>query len=146
MLSVKNNGNNSISIISEGVKITGEIHFPGSAKVDGIVVGDIISENTLTIGKEGSVESNIKTKNAVILGKFEGKMSASGLVEVAATGKFIGKLTQDNAMLKIEKGGLFKGKSIVKEKKVLPLNTFEKENKKIPKIVSLVHSLVQFLS
>ena len=145
MLAVKNNGNNSISIISEGVKINGEIHFPGSAKVDGIVVGDIISENTLTIGKEGSVESNIKTKNAVILGKFEGEMSASGLVEVASTGKFIGKLTQDSAMLKIEKGGLFKGKSIVKEK-VLPLNTFVKGNNKIPKIVSLVHSLIQFLS
>ncbi len=146
MLSRKNNGNNSISIISEGVKINGEIHFTGSAKVDGIVVGDIISENTLTIGKEGSVKSNIKTKNAVILGKFEGEMSASGLVEVAATGKFIGKLTQDSAMLKIEKGGIFKGKSIVKEKKALPLNTFKNENKKIPKIVSLVHSLIQFLS
>ena len=66
MLFGKNNGNNSTSIISGGVKMEGKIYFPGSARVDGIVVGDIISENTLTIGKEGEVESNIKTKNAVV--------------------------------------------------------------------------------
>ncbi len=136
MLFGENNGNNSVSTISEGVKIEGKIHFPGSAKVDGIVVGDIISENILTIGREGKVESNIKTKNAVISGKFEGEMSASGLVEITSTGRFIGKLTQDSAMLKIEKGGLFKGKSIVQEKKVLPLNKFENKNDKITKIAS----------
>ena len=134
MLFGENNGNNSVSIISEGVKIEGKIHFPGSAKIDGIVIGDIISENILTIGKEGKVESNIKTKNAVISGKFEGDMSASGLVEITPTGKFIGKLTQDSAMLKIEKGGQFRGKSIVQEKKVVPLNTFENKNDKIVKI------------
>jgi len=136
MLFGENNGNNSVSIISEGVKIEGKVHFPGSAKVDGIVIGDIISENILTIGKEGKVESNIKTKNAVISGKFEGEMSASGLVEITPTGKFIGKLTQNSAMLKIEKGGIFKGKSIVQEKKVLPLNKFENKNDKITKIAS----------
>ena len=54
MLFGENNGNNSVSTISEGVKIEGKIHFPGSAKVDGIVVGDIISENILTIGREGN--------------------------------------------------------------------------------------------
>lgn len=110
---VKSNGNNSSSIISEGVKIEGNIHFPYPVEIDGIVIGDITSDDVLIIGKEGKVESNIKTKNAVISGKFTGDMSASGMVTITSTGKFIGNLTQKGGMLSIEKGGLFKGKSIV---------------------------------
>ena len=117
MLSRKNNGSNSLSIISEGVKIEGKIHFLDSVKINGTVIGDIISENILTIGKEGKVESKIKARDAVISGRFEGEMFASGLVEIKSTGRFIGNLTQDNAMLSIEKGGLFKGKSMVTGKK-----------------------------
>ena len=117
MLSRKNNGSNSLSIISEGVKIEGKIHFLDSVKINGTVIGDIISENILTIGKEGKVESKIKARDVVISGKFEGKIVASGLVEIKPTGRFIGSLTQDNAMLSIEKGGLFKGKSIITGKK-----------------------------
>ena len=117
MLSRKNNGSNSLSIISEGVKIEGKIHFLDSVKINGAVIGDIISENILTIGKEGKVESKIKARDVVISGKFEGEIVASGLVEIKPTGRFIGSLTQDNAMLSIEKGGLFKGKSIITGKK-----------------------------
>ena len=119
MYPVKNNGNNPSSIISQGVKIEGNIHFPYSVEIDGIVIGDIISDDLLTIGREGKVESSIKTKNAVISGKFEGDMVASGAVKITPTGRFIGNLTQDGAALSIEKGGLFRGKSIVLKNKKL---------------------------
>jgi cytoskeletal protein CcmA (bactofilin family) len=113
MFSVKSDGNSSSSIISEGVKIEGNIHFPYPVEIDGIVIGDIISDDVLIIGREGKVESNIKTKNAVISGIFTGDMVASGTVTITPTGKFIGNLVQKGTMLAIEKGGLFKGKSIV---------------------------------
>lgn len=102
----------NITIISEGVKIEGKLNFPGSVKIDGEVIGDIKVGGTLTIGRNAKVESNVQTKNAVISGNFKGEMHASGLVEITSTGKFIGDLIQDNALLAIEKGGLFKGKSI----------------------------------
>jgi cytoskeletal protein CcmA (bactofilin family) len=113
MFSVKSNGNNSSSVISEGVKIEGNVHFPYPVEIDGIVVGDIISDDVLIIGREGKVESNIKVKNAVISGKFTGDMTASGTVTITTTGKFIGNLFQKGTMLAIEKGGLFRGKSVV---------------------------------
>jgi cytoskeletal protein CcmA (bactofilin family) len=113
MFSVKSNGNNSSSIISEGVKIEGNVHFPYPVEIDGIVIGDIISDDVLIIGREGKVESNIKVKNAVISGKFTGDMTASGTVTITTTGKFIGNLFQKGTMLAIEKGGLFRGKSVV---------------------------------
>ncbi len=111
----------NITIISEGVKIEGKLNFPSSVKINGTVTGDIKSDGTLTIGRNAKVESNVQTKDAVISGYFKGEMHASGLVEITSTGRFIGNLIQDNALLVIKKGGLFKGKSITevdKEKNI----------------------------
>lgn len=103
----------NITIISDGVKIDGKLSFAGSAKIDGEVTGDIKSDETLTISRNAKVKANINTKNAVISGYFEGVMHASGQVEITSTGRFIGDLIQERSLLTIEKGGLFKGKSII---------------------------------
>jgi cytoskeletal protein CcmA (bactofilin family) len=102
----------NVTIITEGVKIEGHLDFPGSVQIDGEIVGDIKSEGTLTIGRNAKVESNVTTKDAVIAGYFKGDIQASGQVEITSTGRFIGDLIQDETLLTIEKGGLFKGKSI----------------------------------
>jgi cytoskeletal protein CcmA (bactofilin family) len=124
-------GARNVTIIAEGVKIDGKINCPGSARVDGTVKGDIVIENEVIIGKEGKVEANMKTKDAVIAGSYKGEMIASGEVEITATGKFIGNLTQKDALLTIAKGGLFKGESLVgdteafkpkEEKKSIPID------------------------
>ena len=56
MLSVKNNGNSHMSTISEGVEIEGKIHFSGPVKIDGSVIGDIISEETMKSAAQKAVE------------------------------------------------------------------------------------------
>lgn len=106
-------GSKNVTIIAEGVKIDGKINCPGSARIDGSVKGEITIEDEVIIGKEGKVDANIKTKDAIIAGTYKGDMIASGEVEIAATGKFIGNLTQKDALLTIAKGGLFKGESLV---------------------------------
>jgi cytoskeletal protein CcmA (bactofilin family) len=117
----------NISQISEGVKIDGTLNFPGSVKIDGEVSGDIKVEGCLTIGKNAKVESNIQTKDVIILGYFGGEMHVSGQIEITSTGKFIGELIQDNALLTIEKGGLFKGKSINDADKENSINNLKDE-------------------
>ena len=108
----------NITIITEGVKIEGNLNFPGSVQIDGEVVGNIKSGGTLTISKNAKVESNIKTIDAIIAGYFKGDIQASGQVEITSTGRFIGDLIQDKTLITIEKGGLFKGKSITVDDKV----------------------------
>ena len=108
----------NITIISEGAKIKGKLSFPGSVKIDGEVTGDIKSGGTLTISRSAKVDSTVQTKDAVIEGNFKGKIHVSGLIEIKSTGKFIGDLIQDNSLLVIEKGGLFKGKSIIGIEKI----------------------------
>ena len=136
MLSLGNNVKNHASIISEGVRIEGKIRFTGPVQIDGMAIGDIVSEETLTIGKTGDVKSNIKTKNAVISGRLDGDISATGLVEITSTGIFSGNIIQESPMLKIEKGGTFKGRSIIEEKNVIPLKTIEGKKDKEARIAS----------
>ncbi len=107
--------NKTITIIAEGVRVEGKIFSLGSTRIDGTVRGEIVSAVEFIIGKEGSVEADIKTKNSIIAGNFKGKMIASGEVEITATGKFIGNLIQKDALLTVQKGGLFKGESIISE-------------------------------
>ena len=106
-------GAKNVTVIAEGVKIDGKINCPGSARIDGSVKGTVTIENEVIIGKEGKVDANMKTKDAVIAGTYKGDMTASGEVEITATGKFIGNLTQKDALLTIAKGGLFKGQSLI---------------------------------
>ena len=108
----------NITVITEGVKIEGKLDFPDSVQIDGEIVGDIKSGGTLTIGRYAKVESNIKTKDAIIAGYFKGNINASGQVEIKSTGRFVGDLIQDKTLLSIEKGGLFEGKSITVDDKV----------------------------
>ena len=108
-------GSKTLTIIAEGVKIEGKIYSKGSTRIDGYVIGEIISEKEFTIGKGGKVEANVKTSNAVIAGSFKGEMISAGEVEITATGKFFGNLVQKDALLTISKGGLFKGESIISE-------------------------------
>lgn len=106
-------GSRGLTIIEEGVFIEGKIYSKGSTRINGIVKGEVISEKELIIGIEGKVEAKIKTNTSKILGSFKGEMIASGEVEITATGRFIGKLIQKGTLLTVQKGGLFKGQSIV---------------------------------
>ncbi|MGM0366761.1 MAG: bactofilin family protein [Actinomycetota bacterium] len=108
-------GSKTVTVIAEGVKVEGKIISPGSTRIDGSVKGEIISHKELVIGKEGEVEADVKTNNAIIAGSFKGKMIASGEVEVTPTGKFMGNLTQKDALLTVSKGGVFKGESIISD-------------------------------
>lgn len=68
----------NISIISDDVKIQGNLSFTKSAIIGGEVTGDIKSDETLTISRNAKIKANIKTQNAVISGYFESVMHASG--------------------------------------------------------------------
>ena len=106
-------GSGEWTTIEEGAYIEGSIYSRGSTRINGVIKGKVISEKELIIGKEGKVEANVKTGTSKILGSFKGEMTASGEVEIAATGRFIGNLTQKGTQLTIQKGGFFKGQSII---------------------------------
>ncbi len=123
----------TLTVIAEGVIIEGKIYSKGSTRIDGMLTGEIISANEFVIGKEGKVEANVKTNNAIIAGSFKGEMIAAGEVEITATGKFLGNLIQKDALLTIAKGGLFKGESTISDNQdIFKIEIIEKNKNILP--------------
>jgi cytoskeletal protein CcmA (bactofilin family) len=128
---IDNTGSNNktLTIIGEGVVIEGNLYSPGTTRIDGKVTGEVVAEKEIIIGKEGKVEAKVKTKDAMIAGSFVGNMIASGEVEISSTGKFTGNLIQKDALLTVERGGLFKGESIISEdQKIFEIKNEDKKS------------------
>lgn len=87
----------SATIITSCMEVTGNLHGSDTVHIDGKVVGDIIVSNTLVIGKSGIVQGEVKAKNAIINGKFEGSIICETL-EVMETGE-ISKQIQADTMI-----------------------------------------------
>jgi cytoskeletal protein CcmA (bactofilin family) len=87
----------SATIITSCMEVTGNLHGSDTVHIDGKVVGDIIVSNTLVIGKSGIVQGEVKSKNAIINGKFEGSIICETL-EVMETGE-ISKQIQADTMI-----------------------------------------------
>ncbi len=78
-----------------------------SIQIECQVVGEINVEGKLVIGDKGIVRANINTVDALIQGIYEGKMVATGNVEITSTGRVYGNIETNS--LVISKGGLFNG-------------------------------------
>ena len=83
---VKPNKISSATIITACMEITGNLKGIDTIHIDGKVVGDIIVENTLVIGKNGVVIGDVKAKNAIINGELKGSLTCNSL-EIMKTGR-----------------------------------------------------------
>ncbi|MGR3301376.1 MAG: bactofilin family protein [Candidatus Scalindua sp.] len=102
-----------MAYIAPDCKITGTIKFDGQMRIDGQVDGEIITDNgELVIGKTCTVNATINTKSAIIEGRVEGKIIASGKVVLSQKAHFIGDLQAK--ILVVEEGVVFAGRCNVK--------------------------------
>ncbi len=70
--------NNDIMSTILGVDATleGNLNVDGSVRVDGKLHGNLVSSGTVTIGKQGRLEGNIKADTVIVGGKVKGNISA----------------------------------------------------------------------
>jgi len=73
------------TIISEGIKITGNLEGQDLVQVNGHLVGDI-TVNQVTIGKRGVVQGSIIAKKVIISGELDGTVRCNEL-DIMQTGK-----------------------------------------------------------
>ncbi len=100
------------TLIGKGSLFEGNLTVQHSLRIDGKVVGNIKSNDSIIIGKEGEVEGEIYVKNAIVGGKIKGKIVATGKVTLESTSEFIGELKA--AKLVIDEGAVFDGTSQMK--------------------------------
>jgi cytoskeletal protein CcmA (bactofilin family) len=114
-----------VGYLHKGSRITGQLNFQGSARIDGIVDGEIQCQGTLTIGEGAEIRAKLSGHVVVIRGKVEGNVAGKEKVELAAPARLIGNI--DTPRLVITDGVVFDGDcsmGVVKQKSgsVTPLN------------------------
>ena len=104
-LSTKNSSNervvNSSTKIGKGAIIEGNLKTEGNVRIEGEIIGDVISELKVAIGDQGILKGNLLAKDAEIEGKVTGILTI-----------------RDSLLLKpkcLIKGDIFTNKLLVEE-------------------------------
>ncbi len=96
-----------LTVLGESARLEGKFTIQESIQIECEVVGEINVEGRLVIGDKGVVRADVETVGALIRGHYEGKLVATGNVEITSTGRVSGILETDS--LVISKGALFNG-------------------------------------
>ena len=94
--------------IGKSLVIKGEVTGSESLYIDGRVEGSIhLPGNRVTVGRNGVVAANITAREAVILGKVRGNVTATDRVDIRNEGSLTGDVVAQR--ISIEDGAFFKG-------------------------------------
>jgi cytoskeletal protein CcmA (bactofilin family) len=74
-----------MSIISSGMKITGDLECAGVVKVDGRIDGSVTGARQVLLGRGGAVHGNIIADEVVIGGVVDGAIIAAERLELQGT-------------------------------------------------------------
>ena len=96
-----------LTIVGETAKIEGKFEIADSIQIECEIGGEIRVGGKLVIGEKGVVNANVETVDAIIMGHYDGNMTATGNVEITTTGRVSGNIKTDS--LVISKGGFFNG-------------------------------------
>jgi cytoskeletal protein CcmA (bactofilin family) len=97
------------TLLSKDAEIKGSIKTQGSVRVDGTVIGDVNSSQTVTIGATGVVEGNITAEDIIVAGRVKGALIARGKILLEASAQFEGDLSATK--LAVAEGAVFRGLS-----------------------------------
>jgi len=96
-----------LTIVGDVAKMDGKFEIADSIQIECEIGGELRVGGKLVIGEKGIVNANVETVDAIIMGHYDGNMTATGNVEIAATGRVSGNIKTDS--LVISKGGCFSG-------------------------------------
>jgi cytoskeletal protein CcmA (bactofilin family) len=98
---------NLLAIVGQQARVEGKFEIADSIHVECEVGGELTVGGKLVIGEHGVVTADVRTVDAVIKGRYDGNMVATGNVEITATGRVNGNVETDS--LVISQGGFFNG-------------------------------------
>lgn len=96
-----------ISIIGPGMKVIGDCDADGAIRVEGSVTGNIRAGKAVVVGRDGRVDGDIFTQDAVIAGIVTGTLRAESRLEVQASSRIEGEVIA--ARMQLEEGAMLNG-------------------------------------
>ena len=95
------------NIISRGTILEGNIKTPGNLRVEGRVIGNLITKSKAALAQSSYVDGNILAKNAEIAGEVKGKVEVSEMLILKPTCIIHGEIITNKLI--VESGATFNG-------------------------------------
>jgi cytoskeletal protein CcmA (bactofilin family) len=96
-----------LAIVGQQSRVGGKFEVADSIEIECEIGGELTVGGRLVISEQGAVTADVHSVDAVIRGRYDGNMVATGNVEITATGRVSGNIETDS--LVISQGGLFNG-------------------------------------
>ena len=84
------------TVIGRETEIMGSVRFDGGLHLDGTVKGDVEGkpgkDSTLTVGRTGTIEGDVRVTNVILDGTVMGDVRAADRAELARNARVTGKL------------------------------------------------------
>jgi cytoskeletal protein CcmA (bactofilin family) len=94
--------------IGRTLVIKGEVSGAEALYIDGRIEGKIsLTDNRVTIGRNGSVQGNIIAREVVVMGKVNGNLDCSDRVDIRSEGSVTGDVS--TVRISVEDGAVLKG-------------------------------------
>lgn len=97
-----------VSIVGPGMSVTGDCETEGTLRVEGRVEGSIEAGKAVVIGEDGVVVGDIITQDVVVAGRVRGSISAESRVELQASCHVEGDIV--SRRVRLEEGGRVDGR------------------------------------
>lgn len=95
------------AFLGAGTQYHGQFNFQGVVRIDGGVIGDIISDGVLVLGQEGLVEGSVQVGELIASGRIVGDVVASRRVILNKSARVRGNLITPSVV--IEDGAVING-------------------------------------
>jgi cytoskeletal protein CcmA (bactofilin family) len=82
-----------LSIIAPGMRIEGQISSNGVVKIEGTVIGGVQADQQVLVASGGTVEGDVRTREAIVGGTVHGSIHADERVEIQAGAVVQGDIT-----------------------------------------------------
>ncbi|MEM1318902.1 MAG: polymer-forming cytoskeletal protein [Bacteroidota bacterium] len=100
-------------VIASGTVIEGKVYASEDVRLDGIIVGDLISEKRLVMGDKGRVDGTAICNGSSIKGKIEGELSVNGTLHLSESAFVAGKIKAKK--LVVDEGASYSGECLIGE-------------------------------
>lgn len=97
--------------IAAGVTISGKLSFPGDARVDGKLRGEIRAHALLVVGPSALLHADIRAQRLVVYGTVIGSVHATSEIELTPGCRVIGDV--EAAKLVVHEGAVLEGRCTV---------------------------------
>ena len=95
------------AFLGEGTEFKGVITFEGTVRIDGVLDGEVQTEDIFIVGAAARVRATIRAGVVIIMGKVEGRIEAKERCEIRAGSHVKGEVHTPS--IYIEEGAVFEG-------------------------------------